>query len=107
LTEQKHEQWLDPTPGDWYNRALVHLERGDRVKALLCFEQVVMQQPGDREAYEQVRDLQAIIEGPAQERYGALKRAIAAEHARWDAVAQVTVFNQPALLGLEPMRRNA
>lgn len=101
LVVDRGQAWVDPTPGDWYNRTLAHLERGDQVKALLCFEQILAQQPGDREVQERVRDLRTVIEGPAQERYEQLKCAIAAEHARWDAVAQVTVFNRPALLGLE------
>jgi len=101
LTMEENEGWVDPTPGDWYNRALTCLDRGDRVKALLCFDQILVQQPGDREVQERVRDLQASIDGSARERYDALQHRIAAEQARRSAAAQVAIFNRPALLGLE------
>lgn len=97
---QEHEQLVDPTPGDWYDRALAHLERGDRVKALLCFEQILVQQPGDREVQERVHDLRNVIEGPARARYEELRDQVGAERARRGAAAQITIFNQPALLGI-------
>jgi len=100
LTMQEHEQLVDPSPGDWYNQALVHLERGDRVKALLCFEQILVQQPGDREVQERVHDLRNVIEGPARERYAELRCQIVAAQARLGADAQIAIFNQPALLGI-------
>lgn len=101
MTMEEHEEWVDPTPGDWYNRALTYLERGDRVKALLCFEQLLVQQPDDREVCEWVHDLQAVIEGPARGRYDALQHRIAAEQVRLGVAAQATIFNQPTLLGLK------
>jgi len=107
LMVEREEALVDPTPGDWYNRALIHLECGDQVKALLSFEQILVEQPADREVQEQVRDLQAVVGGPARERYAGLRRQIAAAQARLGTDAQIAIFNQPALLGLEPMRRNA
>ena len=105
LIMEREEALIDPTPGDWYNRALAHLERGDRAKALLCFEQILVQQPADHEVHERVRDLQAGIDGSARERYDALQHRIAAEQARLGVAAQVAIFNQPTLLGLEAAQR--
>ena len=73
-------------------------------EGFFCFEQLLVQQPDDREVCERVRDLQAVIEGEARGRYEELKLAIAVEHARLGAAAPVMIFNQPALLGLEPGR---
>lgn len=93
---------IDPSPSDWYRRGNEHLERGDRVRALKCWEEFVRltSEPSTRA---NVGGLRSSLRAPEQASYAALNEQLEFLKQFSEKKRRLYMFNLPGLLGTEPV----
>jgi len=92
---------IDPSSGDWYKRGMEHLQRGNKVKALLCWERYIALEPNSSNR-SNIDGLRSTFHDTEWNRYTIVKQNIDMHLEDFPGkIGILHLFNLPGLLGIE------